>query len=69
MGKLTDLLAAKLSDLQASRARAVSNHMRELAAVDAQIAQLQAASAVVTRQVEGAYDALLAMGLIQPVNR
>lgn len=69
MGKLTDLLDAKLVDLQASRTRAVSNHARELAAVDAQIAQLQAASAVVTRQVEGAYDALLAMGLIQPVNR
>ena len=69
MGKLSDLLTAKLTELQSSRARMVSNHTKELDQVDRQIAQLQAASAVVTREVDTAYEALLTQGLIQPVNR
>ena len=69
MGKLSDLLTAKLTELQSSRARMVSNHTKELDQVDRQIAQLQAASAVISPTVETAYEALLAQGLIQPVNR
>ena len=69
MGALSDMLVAKTRALQAERARMVSNHQRELAAIDAQITQLQGAATVISGPVEAAYDALLAQGLIQPVNR
>lgn len=69
MGALTDLLTTKVRALQAERARMVSNHDRELAQIDAQITQLQGAASVISGPVEAAYEALLAQGLIQPVNR
>lgn len=69
MGALTDMLSARLQKLRDDRARIVSNHTRELAQVDNQIAALQAATAAITDQVEATYQALLQMGLINPVNR
>lgn len=69
MGALSDLLTAKVTALQRIRARMVQNHALELQQVDAQIAQLQTSAAALSPAIERAYDALLAQGLIQPVNR
>lgn len=69
MGALGDLLTTKVTKLQTERARIVANHALELARVDGQIAQLQTSAAALSPAIERAYDALLAQGLIQPVNR
>lgn len=69
MGALSDLLTAKVTKLQELRARVIANHALELGRIDEEIAQLQGAAAVLSPPVERAYDALLAQGLIQPVNR
>lgn len=69
MGILVDGLSARVQGLLEQRKRIVSNHAIELAEIDSQLRTLQGAAKTISPEVEQAYDALIAMGLINPVQK
>jgi hypothetical protein len=69
MPTLTESLDAQIALLKAERDRIESQAAENLADVDRKLAALRGARKSITKDVEAAYDALLALGLIQQVTR
>jgi hypothetical protein len=67
MPTLRERLALQVSALQAERARIVRQAERNITDVDARLAVLAAADRVITTEVEQAYVALLALGLVKEI--
>lgn len=57
----------KIAELDAELVRLEKVHAANVAAVNAKLATLRAATGVVTKEVEGAYDALIALKLISEI--
>lgn len=62
---LTERLATRLSALERQRVDMETRHTAELAAIDAQIAALVSAQAVITPQLDGVYAGLVTLGLVR----
>ena len=67
MATLTERLDARITALTAERARIEAQHAQNLSEVDGRLEILAAAKKAVTKEIEGAYVALVAAGLIQEV--
>ena len=67
MGVLGDSLARQIANLEADKARIEQQAIKDVAAIDTQLAALGAAARVVTKDVEESYALLLKMGLISAV--
>ena len=67
MATLRERLSAHVRGLQAERRRIQETATRDVAAVDEKLAVLSGAEQVITPEVEQAYTALVALGLIREV--
>lgn len=67
MLSLRDRLGKQVDELVAEKARIESQAAKNIAEVDAKLAVLAEADKVVTKEVEQAYVALLALGLVREI--
>ena len=67
MATLTERLDARIAVLTTERSRIEAQAVTDLASVDARLAILTGAKAAVTPDIEQAYVALIAAGLIKAV--
>jgi len=67
MATLTDRIDRQIADLQRERERISLSALADLGVVDTKLEALQAAKAVLSRELEQTYGALLKLGLIKEI--